>query len=361
MLSRSNILYLSRNMAGYRFAGYQQEVIDELDRQANVGLYGPGYKAYDDRDSIKDVLKKDSRSIDLIIIGHSWLSDEEGEQVDPHPRLNLSSANIPSVAILNKEYVNLDQKLLYYVKNGVSLVFSHHHAIDVYARQTGIRFIFWPFGFDRNKYFMGENLPRDIDLMFSGILQNQNKKAEQSVIRPMVMNKLFHCIGDIPFSKRRSMRSRAIMWNGIPRLHRSLIYRVVNWIPHPYRYRFIDERQYAKKLLRSRIVLNTLSPKGLVSPRYFESMASGAMVLCEEADTYRQLFPDDCYVSFRSDLSDFLEKLVFFLDNESSRKLIASHARRMVMANHSWEKRIATMLQHVAPLIIRKGSNYLNE
>ena len=110
-LVRPGILYLSRAMAGYRSSGYQQEVIDELSRQADVTLYGPGYPGYNRKDTINDVLSKTHFSPGFIIVGHSWLLDGAGKEIDPHPALGLDSTDVPIFSILNKEYVNLAEKL----------------------------------------------------------------------------------------------------------------------------------------------------------------------------------------------------------------------------------------------------------
>ena len=102
--------------------------------------------------------------------------------------------------------------------------------------------------------------------------------------------------------------------------------------------------EYGELQRKTKIYLNTLSPMGLVSPRLFENMASRALVLSEESQNYERIFPNECYVSFRNDLEDFKEKLDFFLLNEKERKKIVDLAFREVMSNHTWEKRITSML-----------------
>ena len=73
--------------------------------------------------------------------------------------------DVMKVAILNKEYVNLSQKLQFIKKNGFDLAFSHHHDVDAYLKQTGVRFYFLPFGFNQRN-FKHEGEIKDIDLMF---------------------------------------------------------------------------------------------------------------------------------------------------------------------------------------------------
>ena len=93
-------------MVRYGPASYQQDVIDELTRQAEVTTYGPGFPGYRLDDSVNDILRKLPNQPDCMVLGHSWLGDKNGAMVDPHPKLELRSTDIRKVAILNKEYVN---------------------------------------------------------------------------------------------------------------------------------------------------------------------------------------------------------------------------------------------------------------
>jgi spore maturation protein CgeB len=96
--------------------------------------------------------------------------------------------------------------------------------------------------------------------------------------------------------------------------------------------------------------VNTLSPMGLVSPRFFECMASGALVFCEESDIYRELFSEDIYVTFKKDLSDFDDKLFHYLAAHDERITITEKAREEVLKNHTWKKRVGNLLREIKTL-----------
>ena len=81
-------------MEDYHAASYQQDVMKEMSRQAQVYFYGPGFKGYDLNDSIDQVLAKVPFEPYAIVLGHSWLNDKEESEVDPHPLLQLSKTNI---------------------------------------------------------------------------------------------------------------------------------------------------------------------------------------------------------------------------------------------------------------------------
>lgn len=341
-MSKPKIVYISKNMNAYQGAMYQKNVMDELARQADVFFYGPGFPQYNISDDIQDVIKKSNMKPDYIFLGHAWLSDKDGEKVDSHENLALHRTTLLKIAILNKEYINLDQKLEYLKNNKFNLVFTHHHEVEMYERRTGIKFVFWPFAFDHRVFTSANKQEKQYDLAFSGILQNQTRNAHQTDIRVRIQKKIFICFRDVPLFKRRGFRNYNIFWNIIPRRK---IERYIAILLK--RYHYLPLREYSELQQKARIYLNTLSPMGLVSPRFFENMASGVLVLCEKSDNYKNIFQDDCYVCFQQDLQDFEEKLKYYLSNEAERKKIVDKAYKAVMANHTWEKRITSMINTI--------------
>tara|TARA_B110000008_G_C16738523_1_gene471660 strand:+ start:146 stop:760 length:615 start_codon:yes stop_codon:yes gene_type:complete len=203
-MKKLKILYLSKNMRDYKSASYQHEVMSELSKQTKVFFYGPGFDGYNSNDSIFEVQSKIPFKVDCIIVGHSWLNDKDGDEVDPHPMLKLFSINTPKVIILNKEYTNLESKLNYIKDNHFDIAFTHHHDIKKYSQLTNVEFNFWPFAFSSEK-FKSINIEKKIDIGFSGILQNQNKNANQSDIRVEIMKYFFHVIFDVPFKKKKEI------------------------------------------------------------------------------------------------------------------------------------------------------------
>jgi spore maturation protein CgeB len=324
-------------MEGYKAASYQYEVMNEVSKQAQVYFYGPGFEGYDLNDSIDEVLVKTPFELDCIILGHSWLNDKDGGKVDPHPLLNLSSTNIPKIVILNKEYTNLDAKLTYIRENHFNIGFTHHHDVKNYTKSTNIEFNFWPFAFDSDKFSCTEE--KNVDIGFSGVLQNLNKNADQSDIRVGIMNLFFHTLFDVPLAKKKSFNNIKIFWNSIPRNNSG---RLLNKILGKHRY--LDSKSYVEALCQTKIYINTLSPMGLISPRFFESMASRTLVLCEESSLYSNIFPKDVYVTFKNDLSDFEEIVNTLLTNKTKQDKIIDKAFRLVYKEHTWENRVSSLL-----------------
>ena len=159
------------------------------------------------------------------------------------------------------------------------------------------------------------------------------------------MHKLFFCVGEVPVCRRPESNGKSIFWKSFSGRQETYLEKFAGAIPSRYKYQRLNQGEYSTILRRAVLVLNTLSPRGLVSPRYFESMASNALVFCEESSNYQHLFPEDCYVSFRSDLRDFEEKMTWCLENRTEVQDITMRARKLVLIKHSWESRVASMIK----------------
>lgn len=328
-------------MEDYRSAMYQNDVIQELSHQADVVFYGPGFDLYDKNDSINKILSKINLSPDWIIVGHSWLADSPDDDVDPHPGLRLGGCSIPKAMILNKEYTNLNQKLKWISNNNFSVIFTHHHDIDYYQESTNTKVIFWPFAFNEKIVKPDKSVDsiKNIDFAFSGILQNQLESAKQSDVRIRVMRKLFNCVGDIPVKIKKNYKNLNIFWNSLPR---SKWQRKIAKLLGTHKY--LEDEDYFTMQKKSKIYLNTLSPVGIVSPRMAESMACRALMFCEESELYKNIFPEDCFVTFKSNLSDFDAKFWYYINNDNERQRIIDNAFTEAVNNHSWEKRVSQLL-----------------
>jgi len=300
-------------------------------------LYGPGFDNYSSLDSINNIIEKSNFHPDIIILGHAWLNDKDGSAVDPHPNLQLNKTNIFKAVIFNKEYTNLDQKVNYIRENNFDVGFSHHHNLDLFSK-TKTPFIFWPFAYDDNKFnYNPENC--NIDVGFSGILQNQNKNASQSDIRIKIMNIFYQTFFDVPFFRKNEFKELNIFWNSISR---SIFGRYLSIILKKRKY--LNDNEYSNLIENSKIFINTLSPMGLISPRFFECMGSGTLVFCEESNLYSNIFPSETYVTFKPNLEDFAYKVNFYLNEKKERQRIVEKAYEFITRSHNWSHRVNDLL-----------------
>ena len=327
-MSKYNILYFTKNMDSYTGASYQREILNAMRCQFNVYLYGPGYEIYDPKDDLMQIKKKINKAL---IFGHSYLSDEvNSKQIQNFCKFNLKEIKLPKVGILNKEYVNLDRKLEFFKKNSFDLCFTHNHMAEKYTKRTKIKFILWPFAVSPS---FSKNIKDKIyDIGFSGILKNTNHA--HSDLRYKVMNKMFYTFFGIPLLKKREYKNYKIFWNVKPtNLFSKMINRIFKFHVH------LSDKNYEELLKKSKIFINTLSPAELVSPRYYECMASKTLVLCERSKIYNKFFPKGTYVEFDNE-ETIIDIINHYLDDGKALEKITAKAQKFIYENHYWKHRI---------------------
>ena len=106
-------------------------------------------------------------------------------------------------------------------------------------------------------------------------------------------------------------------------------------------FKSLNNEQYIEILKISKVSLNFLSPINLISPRYFESIACKAQVLCEESNLYKDLFKDYELRQFKANLSDFDDNLLGLLNDINSNKTINTNT---FLSNNSWKNRVQKVI-----------------
>ena len=339
------IIYLSKNMSNYKGALYQHDVMEEFSECADVKFYGPGFEGFNPTERIKITIQR-LGGADILIIGHAWLIDTPGQPVDPYPELHLEDCSIPKVMILNKEYANLNVKLQWISEKNFSFGFSHHHNVSLFEEKTKIPFKFSPLAFNEKLFNKNNIETKDIDFAFCGLLKNNLDNIGQSDARIITMRKLFHCIGDIPFQKKSKYKKQKIYWNAIPR--NTLMRYAATLLK---KYRFLSNEDYVKLQLRSKTFLNTISPMGLVSTRFFENMACKALIFCEESNDVKRIFPLECYINFKKDFSDFDEKFEIATSDSIEKTKIVQTAFDLAYSEHTWKIRVNSMMNSIYSLL----------
>ena len=332
------ILYLSRNIENYKAANYQKEFMGTLSKLTSLFVYGPGYSYFDKNKKIDDIIRIYG-PFNIIFVGHSWLEDGNKREIDPWPQSGLSKISHKKFLFLNKEYTNLDKKLRWIKKNKFDYVFSHHQNCKIWQTKIKTQFRYLPFAYDDNHFFYLKK-KRKYDLAFSGILQNTNKNKIQSDIRVRIINRLYFTFFNIPLFKRKKYRHLSIFWNSIPDNYLAyIISRIFNI------YNFLDIKKYAKLQTNSKVYLNFKSPMNLVSPRYFENIASGCLIITERNDELKKLLPKFSYMEFHNDLSNFDKVLNESLVNFKYSKKKREYNAKLIKQNHSWNLRVKMVLK----------------
>lgn len=330
-------------MDKHKSAMYQRDIMYQFKDLCDVTFYGPGFKSFNPSEKIKDTVNK-LGGADLIIFGHSWLNDYPGIEADPYPKLEIEDCSLPKVAILNKEYRNLESKLSWIKEKKFLCAFSHHIDANIYEKKTNVPFKFIPFGFSENLFKRNKQIKKSIDFAFSGILQNSNfGNLGQSDARIKVMKRLYHCIGDVPVLKRYNYKKYNFFWNGIPR--NKLDTKIATLLG---KYKYLNDEEYANLHHSSRTFLNSLSPFGLVSPRFYECMASKSLVFCEQNKIVEQIIPTENFISFQKDFSDFDEKIEFALGDGEERLKIINNALEFATSKCTYKILVNNMLDFIS-------------
>lgn len=275
----------------------------------------------------------------MICLGAAWEYDTHPTQFELHPAIDLSSVRIPSVMILNKEYRKLDQKLDFIRRNRIRLVFTAHHHYDKWRAQTGVRFVRFPFACEP-RLFHDYGEPKIYDLGFAGALHERwtdlRARIKQRLFWKQLLLKFRNRVLFQKHLKRHPFRKLRIYWGEWNAGHK------------------IGE-QYARLINRSRIWLNTTSAIGLVGPRFYETMAAGSLLLCNWSTVYEGLFEEGKHcVMFAPDLSDFEDKLLYYLEHERERLEIVDRAGRHVFDHHTWNKRVEQFTEAVQAEIFHR-------
>jgi len=344
-----NILYFSKNISSsiiddYVSASYQQDFINKLSDTSNLKHYGPGYANYNENDQYEDVLKKIDSNPDIVIFGHNWLSDKATDvEISIMPLLDINKIKIPKVIILNKEYVNLKRKLKYIKENKFDLMFSHHHDVNIYSEIANTKCKFLPFAC--NERFLTESKQtKSIDVFFSGVLKNLNKDANQSNFRINCQKRIFYTIFDEQIKKRKEFYKYNIVWNTVPRF---LIGKIIKKIKG---HRLFSYDDYAKMIKSSKIILSSLSPMGLISPRYFEAMISRSLVFTEKSELFSNVFDKKFITTIKDDATDLHEKVEFYLNNSKKFEEQTEKAHNYVKENHTWSNRVQSFNREISKI-----------
>lgn len=114
----------------------------------------------------------------------------------------------------------------------------------------------------------------------------------------------------------------------------------------------IDEEESVKIYNASKINLNLhsgvqadqlVSNGDFVNPRTFELASIGAFQLVDKRSLMGELFEEDELATFSS-IEEMLAKIKYFLANPEAGKAIAEKSRKKVLKEHTYEKRMETLL-----------------
>ena len=296
--------------------------------------YGPGTSYYCSSHTMNNILEiyfqENKKLPQLILFGFGWENDtysENGYDSNIHgTNLGLSNIKIKKAFIINKEYKNLQQKLDFLKNNKFDAGFTVHHKFDEFSKIANTTFYQLPFAANR-EIFKDYKQEKTIDLGFSGNMFNYGIYKNTNIMGEYFQNIREKIFNELKQEKYKNLR---LWWNSNSG-------------------NFLYGERYAKLINRSKIWLNTPSAIQIVGTRFYEVIACNTLLFCRESNEgiYNNLgFEDEkTCVMFKTDLSDFEEKLFYYLKNEEERNIIIGNAYQMFLERHTWEHRANFVLE----------------
>jgi len=304
-----NILYIDHGntVADNYMYQYYGDLYRELKKKATVHLF---------QDRVHNFETIKESNIDCIIFGLGYFTQTNP---DVYKEIKgLKDVGIPVVCMLHKPQTMLQEKLQFCKVNNINILMDTNITYKEYGEITNsvpIRFwftanpdVFYP-SFENKKYDFG----------FSGASHGGGKIPGPTMnLRDRVHERL-------------EKTKHNVFWNSSKEGDLS--------------YRISSVEEYAKIMRESKIWLATTGPNNDVSPRYFEVMLSKTLLFCNNMPyEYENVFVDgeNC-VLFENDLSDFDEKLEYYLSNDDARNKIIENAFEIASQKYTWER----MAQHL--------------
>jgi len=239
----------------------------------------------------------------------------------------LRRLSIPTISYMFKPQNDLNRKLKWCRVNRVGLILSPDPDFEEYGKVAGCRARLFMYGCD-STVFRDRGEKRDIDFGFSGALHGSKhyvSGAFTSVdLRQRVQELLF------------ARRDLNCFLNGSDSI-----------TP-----RIKSQDEYARLIGNAKIWLSTPAAFGDMPPRYLEVGMSRTLILTTTVPSvYRDVYLDghNC-VQFKDDLSDFREKVDFYLCNDSERQRIAGNACVEFHAKYTWRHRAEEIISIVKDL-----------
>jgi len=307
-----NILYIDPMIKKSNIYSYYSGIYDELKLLTNCFLYG------NDFSNITSVLQTISYNPDIIVFGMGWHTYKFFGKIS-----GIEKLNIPIVCQIFKPQNFLKEKLDFCKINGINLILTSIPYYKDYQEITGI--ITKRFCYAANSaVFKDRKLNKVFDFGFTGAVHDAKHYPKGSFQIKNLRSKIHNIL------RKEKNISCFLKGSDSPDLKE----------------RIQNQEEYAIKINQSKMWLATEAAHGDITPRYFEVPMSRTLLFCPEViESYRDVFKDgiNC-VSFKNDLSDFLDKFYYYLYNSDEINKITENAYKYFRKNHTWKNRAQELL-----------------
>ena len=261
---------------------------------------------------------------DCVVFGLGYFAQRNGSAYGHIP--GLEELKVPVVCMLHKPQVMLEQKLSFFKTNNVDLIADVNISYKKFQEVLGIKTTRIWLSASPTVYHE-RDVPVLYDVGFSGATHANKLTGPTANLRDRVLERL-------------KSKDIELFWN--------------KQTSPSHRISSVEE--YATKINESKIWIATTGPTLDISPRYFEVMLSKTLLFCNDMPVqYEGVFRDgfNC-VTFKNDLSDFDDKLSFYLTNEDERNKIINEAYNHAMENLTSKHMCAKMLREANKILALK-------
>lgn len=311
-----NILYIDNKHILHKdyMYPYYGAVYRELAKMANVYLYNG-----DARNVANSLLKTDMK-IDCIVYGLGYFA--QGNPSFFQKVHDLDKLKIPVMCMLHKPQSLLREKLEFCKINKIDLLLDSQSTFKEYGEIAGVRSIRLPFTATPEYFHPRQEIKKQYDIGFSGALHGSGKiSGPTRDLRTRVKDLL------------EDRKKYNVFWNGSDSITT----------------RISSVEEYAKKMNQSKIWLSTTGPMEDIGPRYFEVILSKTLLFCNEMlEQNADYFVDgETCITFKNDLSNFEEKLDYYLKNDNERNAIIERSYDLFLNNFTWKHMAEKIIEEI--------------
>jgi len=295
---------------------YYEGLYNSLIKKHNVFLYRDLFINYKD---IKNIMPF---TPDIVIFGLSWFGKHKFFK-------KIKNLVFPKICFIFKPSIDLIEKLEFCKINQVNLILSSHTQFEEYSKLTSIPAKLFPYGFDPD-FFKKRNLNKVYQVGFSGALHQSCYYPSGAFANNNIRQKIY--------DKIQSISSIDYFWKSSDKFEIGRVH---------------DNLKYAKTINQSKIWIATKAAFGDITPRYFEILGSGTLLLCEENNKhYKNIFINEqnC-IEFKSDLSDFLFVFKNLQKNIEKINKISNQGFTDASQFHTWDNRAKELMVIVEGVI----------
>lgn len=289
------ILVRSRSFAGKMNAHIHQSWFEALQKVADVQISGRGFDKFH-VGPLPAVIKHyygPGRPDAIVFYTHDKGRTEEAREIEGTLKVMIGCDEVRHAYFIRR----------FHKEHKIDLVISKYLRPGL-GQEVQLPVEYLPHSVD-SKIFKDYNLKKEYDISFFGTFKPPRIYRDRDAICRMINNSQYKYILEKKYGGRK----------------------------------FIDSLTVAQVINKSKVGFAVPSGRDFLLSRYFEIPACRSMLLCSDTPGLANCFEKDKHYILFNGLSDFKDKLDYYLRNDDERQKITDAAHEHVMRNHTHEIR----------------------